>query len=57
MGRQGELGQLQAALLGERRLAVLVGGAGEGKTRLALELGRAAEFQRAGTLFLDLSGD
>ena len=56
VGRQGELAQLQAALLGERRLAVLVGAPGRGKTRLALELGRAEDFQRAGTIFLDLSG-
>ena len=56
VGRQSELAQLQAALLGERRLAVLLGAPGRGKTRLALELGRAAEVHHAGTIFLDLSG-
>ena len=56
VGRDSELEQLRNAVLGEHKCAVVIGGPGEGKTRLALQLDEWEEFVGAGRFFLDLSG-
>ena len=56
VGRDIELQRLQSAVLGEHKRAVVIGGPGEGKTRLALQLAECEEFARASSYFLDLSG-
>ena len=56
VARKSELEQLKSMVLGERKCAVVIGGPGAGKTRLALQLAECEEFAGAGTFFLDLSG-
>ena len=56
VGRDSELEQLKSAVLGDHKRTVVMGGPGEGKTRLALQLAECEEFVGAGTFFLDLSG-
>jgi hypothetical protein len=55
VGRARELEQLHRELL-EKRLVVISGGPGEGKTRLALELVTCRGFRQALSFFIDLSG-
>ena len=55
VGRDDELKHLKSTVL-EKGYAVVTGGPGEGKTRLALQLAECEEFVGAGTFFLDLSG-
>ncbi|HET7846456.1 MAG TPA: AAA family ATPase, partial [Acidimicrobiia bacterium] len=56
VGRSGEMTEL-IALLDDRRLVVLLGTAGSGKTRLAVETGRALldRFTEDGVWFVDLA--